>query len=57
MPYTGRAGALATFAAAVATGQEPESSGRANLGSLALMFAAARSASSGKVERVETVAS
>lgn len=56
LPYTGRAGALATFAAAVATGQEPESSGRANLGSLALMFAAARSASSGKVERVEAIA-
>lgn len=53
LPYTGRAGALATFAAAVATGQEPESSGRANLGSLALMYAAARSAASGEVETIE----
>lgn len=52
LPYTGRAGALATFAAAVATGKEPESSGRANLGSLALMYAAARSAASGEVEQV-----
>lgn len=56
LPYTGRAGALATFAAAVATGQEPESSGRANLGSIALMYAAARSATSGKVESVNAAA-
>lgn len=52
LPYTGRAGSLATFMDAIERGVEPESSGRANLGSLALMFAAALSAASGRVEQV-----
>ena len=51
-PLPGRAGALAAFAAAVAAGAEPESSGRANLGSLALAEAAVAAAASGKTEPV-----
>ena len=39
-----RAGSLAAFAEAVATGREPETSGRRNLGTLALTYAAVRSA-------------
>ena len=51
--YVGRAGVLAAFAEAVATGAEPETSGRRNLPSLALAEAAARSAESGRPEPVE----
>lgn len=42
-----RAGSLAAFARAVAEGREPESSGRDNLGSIALMHAMIESAASG----------
>ncbi|WP_020577595.1 Gfo/Idh/MocA family protein [Actinopolymorpha alba] len=54
LPFVGRAGVLAEFARAVAEGDEPETSGRRNLGSLALAEAAARSAVSGQVEPVES---
>jgi predicted dehydrogenase len=47
VPLHGRAGALAAFAAAVRTGAAPESSGRANLGTLALAAAAVAAASGG----------
>ena len=40
-----RAGSLVAFAEAVATGREPETSGRRNLATLALTYAAVRSAS------------
>ena len=46
-----RAGALSEFAEAVRTGREPQSSGRENLRSLALAFAAVAEATTG--ERVE----
>jgi predicted dehydrogenase len=47
LPYVDRAGSLAAFVQAIRTGQEPESSGRNNLGSIALMYAAVESATSG----------
>ena len=47
-----RPATLAQFARAVAGGPSPESTGRENLGSLALMEAAARSAASGRVEEI-----
>lgn len=47
LPQTDRAGSLAAFVQAVQTGQEPETSGRANLGSVALMNAAVESATAG----------
>lgn len=47
LPRTGRRGVLAAFAEAVATGQEPTSSGRQNLGSLALTRGAIASAADG----------
>jgi predicted dehydrogenase len=50
--HVGRAGVLAEFARAVADGGEPESSGRANLASLAVSEAAVRSTTSGQVEPV-----
>ncbi len=55
-PYTpyGRAGALTAFAAAIATGTEPETSGRDNLTSLALVEAAIASAESGKTVSLPT---
>lgn len=49
----GRAGVLTELVEAIKNGQEPETSGRRNLGTLALMEAAARSATSGQVETVE----
>lgn len=52
MPLWGRAAGLQLFAQAVATGTQPETAGAGNLGSLALMEAAARSAMSGRVEQV-----
>jgi predicted dehydrogenase len=48
----GRAGSLRAFARAVETGTEPETSGRDNLGSVALMEAAVASAKSGAVVAV-----
>lgn len=47
LPHLDRAGSLAAFVQAVRTGQEPETSGRANLGSIALMGAAIESANAG----------
>src|SRR5439155_2978316 len=47
LPQVDRAGSLAAFVHAVRTGQEPESSGRDNLGSIGLMYAAVESAASG----------
>jgi predicted dehydrogenase len=47
-----RAGSLQTFARAVAAGEEPESSGRDNLGSLNLMLAAIESANTGVPVRI-----
>jgi len=55
LAYHGRSAGLIAFASAIETGEEPETSGRRNLGSLALMVAAARSAESGLVEDVERV--
>ena len=49
----GRSAGLQEFALAVQGGPAPESSGRANLGSVALMEAATRSAASGRVEDVQ----
>lgn len=43
IPKLDRAGTLAAFAAAVRTGAEPETSGRRNLATLALTYAAVRS--------------
>jgi predicted dehydrogenase len=48
-----RVAGLEIFSRAVAGGAAPESTGRENLGSLALMEAAARSAASGRVEAVQ----
>jgi len=48
VPRLDRAGALAEFAAAVREGRSPASSGRENLGSLALALAARRSAQEGR---------
>jgi len=47
LPAIDQAGSLAAFAHAIEAGQEPECSGRANLGSLALALAAIESATSG----------
>lgn len=48
LPLADRAGCLGEFVAAVEAGREPESSGRVNLGTLALLEAAAESAASGR---------
>lgn len=48
VPRLDRAGALAEFAAALREGRSPASSGRENLGSLALALAARRSAREGR---------
>ena len=47
-----RAGTLAAFVRAIRTGQEPECSGRDNLGTLALMRAAIDAAETGQPQRV-----
>ncbi len=51
--FWGRSAGLVRFAEAIASGTEPETSARNNLGSLALMEAAGRASISGKVEDVE----
>jgi len=51
--FHGRSAGLVAFAKAIATGDEAETSARDNLGSIALMEAAARAAASGKVEEVK----
>lgn len=48
LPYLGRAGSLHAFAQAISDGVEPGCSGRNNLGSLALLYAAIESAATGK---------
>jgi predicted dehydrogenase len=53
--FWGRSAGLVKFAEAIATGVEPETSARDNLGSMALMEAAARASLSGQVEAVERV--
>ena len=55
MALWGRSAGLRQFAAAVQGGAAPDVTGRSNLGSVALMEAAARSASSGRVEAVERI--
>ncbi len=52
LPQIDRAGSLRAFARAVATGEQPESSGRDNLGSITLMYAAIEAATTGKSIRV-----
>ena len=47
IPFTDRLGSLQAFVQAVRTGQEPESSGRDNIHSLALVYAAVEAATSG----------
>jgi predicted dehydrogenase len=54
--FWGRSAGLVAFAKAIEAGTEPETSARRNLGSVALMEAAARAAASGKVEPVEPTA-
>jgi predicted dehydrogenase len=53
LPAFGRAGALQAFVDAIRTGRTPESSGRENLKSLGLMFAAIEAADSGAPVSVE----
>jgi len=48
LPLTGQDALLAEFVAAVREGREPECSGRDNLKSLALVFAAIQSAKEGR---------
>jgi predicted dehydrogenase len=52
VPHVDRAGTLAAFAEAIRTGAEPETSGRDNLRSLALMAATIESAASGRPVRL-----
>lgn len=52
LPAIDRAGALAAFVAAVRAGREPESSGRENLGTLALAAAAIAAASTGRPQEI-----
>ncbi|MDO4031129.1 Gfo/Idh/MocA family protein [Clavibacter michiganensis] len=52
LPLIGRAAGLRAFALSILGGPPPETSGRDNLGSLALMEAAGRSAESGRFEDV-----
>lgn len=52
LPHLDREGSLAAFVQAVREGHEPESSGRDNLGSLALAIAAVESAETGRPIRI-----
>lgn len=52
VPYWDRAGSLAAFTRAIQSGEEPPTSGRDNLGSLALMFAAIAAAESGAPQAI-----
>lgn len=52
MPLYGRSAGLQAFAQSIASGTQPETAGAGNLGSLALMEAAARSAQTGRTESV-----
>jgi predicted dehydrogenase len=53
LPRLGRSMGLRQLVESIEAGTEPESSGRANLGTVAIMDAAARSQESGQVEQVE----
>ncbi|MBA2758150.1 MAG: Gfo/Idh/MocA family oxidoreductase [Chloroflexia bacterium] len=55
LPLLGRSMGLKQLVDSIEAGVEPESSGRQNLGTVALMEAAVRSAESGQAERVEAV--
>ncbi|HZR44278.1 MAG TPA: Gfo/Idh/MocA family oxidoreductase [Ktedonobacteraceae bacterium] len=48
LEYTDRSGSLDAFVRAIETGEEPETSGRDNLKTIALMFAAVASANAGQ---------
>lgn len=52
LEHVDRAGSLAAFAQAIRSGQEPETSGRRNVPTLALTFAAIASAESGRSQPV-----
>lgn len=56
MPLLGRSMGLKQLAESIERGVEPESSGHRNLGTVAMMEAAVRSAESGKVEPVAQIA-
>lgn len=51
--YWDRAGSIAAFATAIRDGADPPASGRDNLGSLALMFAAIEAAETGQPQSIE----
>ncbi|MBE3557973.1 MAG: Gfo/Idh/MocA family oxidoreductase [Ktedonobacteraceae bacterium] len=53
VPLTDRHGSLHAFVQAIRTGQEPESSGRDNLQTLALMLAAVKSATDGSLIKLQ----
>ncbi|MBC8161996.1 MAG: Gfo/Idh/MocA family oxidoreductase [Roseiflexaceae bacterium] len=53
MPLHDRKGSLAAFVAAVRSGEEPHCSGRDNLGSLALTYAAIAAAESGAAQAID----
>lgn len=55
MPLVGRSMGLRQLVESIRAGSEPESSGRSNLGTVAIMEAAARSMDSGVAEPVEQV--
>ncbi|HYH12682.1 MAG TPA: Gfo/Idh/MocA family oxidoreductase [Thermomicrobiales bacterium] len=56
LPLLGRSMGLRQLVESIELGVEPESSGRRNLGTVAIMEAAVRSAESGKVEKVAQIA-
>jgi predicted dehydrogenase len=56
VPLLGRSMGLRQLVEHIEAGTEPESSGRANLGTVAIMEAAARSMETGRAEPVETLA-
>ena len=56
LPLLGRSMGLKQLVESIEAGAEPESSGRQNLGTIAIMEAAVRSAESGKVEKVAQIA-
>ena len=53
LPYWDRAGSLAAFAHSIRSGEEPPTSGRDNLGSLALMFGAIAAAETGAPQVID----
>lgn len=52
LPQIDRAGTLHAFVEAIHSGQEPETSGRDNVGTIALMRAAIESAETGMIQRI-----